>query len=164
MDSKLQSVISNLVLLIIGILFVAIDGAKIFNIIFLILGILIIIFNLQNFILSIKNLKYKTSAAIGQFITSLIVMGMGVLLIVLKSNVSIIISIILLVYAIYKIIMNKNFIKEELYFQLPIILVAIVLMLFSFGDIFNIVLTVVGVLFIIASLINIVLAVFYNKK
>ena len=58
--------------------------------------------------------------------------------------------------------MNRNFIKEELYFQLPLILVAIVLMFL--GNISNILLTVIGVIFIIAALFNIILAIFYKRK
>ena len=60
MDTKVQNIFSNLILLIIGILFIAIDGAKIVNIVFIILGVLIIIFNIQNFITCCKNLKYNT--------------------------------------------------------------------------------------------------------
>lgn len=162
MDTKVQNIFSNLILLIIGILFVAIDGAKIVNIVFIILGVLIIIFNIQNFITCCKNLKYKTPVAIGQFIFSLLTIALGVILIILQGKVSIIIGILLLVYAIYKIIMNRNFIKEELYFQLPLILVAIVLMFL--GNISNILLTVIGVIFIIAALFNIILAIFYKRK
>ena len=162
MDTKVQNIFSNLILLIIGILFVAIDGAKIVNIVFIILGVLIIIFNIQNFIICCKNLKYKTPAAIGQFTFSLLNIALGVILIILQGKVSIIIGILLLVYAIYKIIMNRNFIKEELYFQLPLILVAIVLMFL--GNISNILLTVIGVIFIIAALFNIILAIFYKRK
>lgn len=162
MDTKVQNIFSNLILLIIGILFVAIDGAKIVNIVFIILGVLIIIFNIQNFITCCKNLKYKTPAAIGQFTFSLLTIALGVILIILQGKVSIIIGILLLVYAIYKIIMNRNFIKEEVYFQLPLILVAIVLMFL--GNISNILLTVIGVIFIIAALFNIILAIFYKRK
>ena len=162
MDTKVQNIFSNLILLIIGILFIAIDGAKIVNIVFIILGVLIIIFNIQNFITCCKNLKYKTPTAIGQFIFSLLTIALGVILIILQGKVSIIIGILLLVYAIYKIIMNRNFIKEELYFQLPLILVAIVLMFL--GNISNILLTVIGVIFIIAALFNIIIAIFYKRK
>ena len=162
MDSKVQNIFSNLILLIIGILFVAIDGAKIVNLVFIILGALIIIFNIRNFITCCKNLKYKTPTAIGQFILSLLAIALGVLLIVLQGRVSIIIGILLLIYAIYKIIMNKDFIKEELYFQLPLILVAIVLMFL--GNISNILLTVIGAIFIAAALINIIIAVLPKRK
>lgn len=162
MDTKVQNIFSNLILLIIGILFIAIDGAKIVNIVFIILGVLIIIFNIQNFITCCKNLKYKTPTAIGQFTFSLLNIALGVILIILQGKVSIIIGILLLVYAIYKIIMNRNFIKEEVYFQLPLILVAIVLMFL--GNISNILLTVIGVIFIIAALFNIIIAIFYKRK
>lgn len=149
-----QNLLYSLVTLILGILLVALDGSILVNILFIILGALIIVSNLTTFINSIKNLQYKTPVAYTQFVTSAIIMLSGILLIILRQSISAIIGIIILVFVAINLIVNRKYFKVYFVNQLPILICAVILLVFGFGGVLDLLCTVVGIIMIVMSIIS----------
>ena len=119
-----------------------------------------ILTNLTQFIDTCKNLKYKTSVAIGQFITSLSIMVLAVLIIIFRDQMSQYIGIIILVIALIDIIMSKKDLVEGIKHNLASIIFAIIL--FGFGGILKVLCIVIGVVLIVLSVLSLVNA--FSKK
>ncbi len=158
-----NNILTPIITLILGILLIVIDGESLLNILFIILGVLIILFNIQNFITSIKNLKYKTTTALTHFINDLLIIIAGTLLIIFQQNISSIIGIILLVFVLIDLYLNKNNLKEELIIKLPFIILSIVLIVFGFS-IIDILLKIIGIIFIVISIIDFIYIFIGNKN
>lgn len=158
----ISSLIFSLIALALGILLIALDGAILSNIIFIIIGVVMILTNLTQFIDTCKNLKYKTSVAIGQFITSLSIMVLAVLIIIFRDQMSQYIGIIILVIALIDIIMSKKDLVEGIKHNLASIIFAIILLIFGFAGILKVLCIVIGVVLIVLSVLSLVNA--FSKK
>lgn len=158
----ISSLIFSLIALALGIILITLDGAILSNIIFIIIGVVMILTNLTQFIDTCKNLKYKTSVAIGQFITSLSIMVLAVLIIIFRDQMSQYIGIIILVIALIDIIMSKKDLVEGIKHNLASIIFAIILLIFGFGGILKVLCIVIGVVLIVLSVLSLVNA--FSKK
>lgn len=151
-----QSFIYSLITLLIGILLVSLNGEVLANILFIILGVLIIVSNLSFFISSLKNLKYKTSTAISQFLISTIIMVLGILLIILRQSISAIIGGIILVFIVFDLIINRKNIKIALSNQIPLFICALILIIFGFGGVLDLLCTIIGIIMIVISILSLI--------
>lgn len=155
-----KNFIESIIALLIGILLIVIDGNSLTDILLLILGFVIIIANLPRFLTSCQNLKYKTVTAISQFIDDLLIILSGIILIIFQGKVSNIIGILILVFILIQIIIDKKQWKEILKSNILLILISLILIIFNLGSIINILLTISGIILIIISIINML----YNFK
>lgn len=153
----IEGLVYGLLGLIIGILFIVIKWDTLLTILSIVFGVLVIIFSLLPFIESCKNLKYKTQVAISQFISSLMRVIFGLLLIFCQGALTIVIGILMLLFSLIDICLAKEKWLNELRNQLPAIVLAILLLFFGFGPLLNILLMVFGWIFIICSIIIFVL-------
>lgn len=158
----ISSLIFSLIALTLGILLITLDGSVLSNIIFIIIGVVMILTNLTQFIDTCKNLKYKTSVAIGQFITSFSIMALAVLIIIFRDQMSLYIGIIILVIALIDIIMSKKDLIEGIRHNLASIIFAIILLIFGFGGILKVACIIIGVILIVLSFFSLINA--FSKK
>lgn len=153
----MEGLIASLIGIIAGVLLVTIDGAKLTSILFIIIGVLIVLFNILPFIETIRNLKYKTSVAVSQFFSSLAVIVVGFLLIFFQKTVTIAVGILLIVFALMNIVLARSNWLEELRTQLPLLIIAALLLIFGIGGIVDILLTVIGWVLIVFSSVYLIL-------
>jgi len=155
----IEGLIYAFISLVIGILFLVIDWNSLFKIIFIIVGILVVVFNIFPFIESIKNLKYKTQIAISQFISSLFRIICGILLIFFQDTLTIVVSIIMLLFSAIDIFIAKENWIQKFKQQLPAIVISVMLLFFGFNSIANLIFSIFGWIFITISILIIVLTI-----
>lgn len=160
----LQKTITNILFLLLGILLIALDGQILANILFILIGVFILISNLNEFILCTKNLKYKTPTAISQFLMSLASIILGLLIIILREKISSAIGIMLLIVFILELFLDKQNFLNSFLSHISLLIFAIVLMVFGFGGIINVLCTVIGVLLIIFSIISLINSLFLLRR
>ena len=160
----LQKTITNILFLLLGILLIALDGQILANILFILIGVFILISNLNEFILCTKNLKYKAPTAISQFLITLASIILGLLIIILREKISSAIGIMLLIVFILELFLDKQNFLNSFLSHISLLIFAIVLMVFGFGGIINVLCTVIGVLLIIFSIISLINSLFLLRR
>lgn len=162
----IEGLVYGLIGIAMGILFLVIPGDKLLKVLFIIIGILVIVFNIFPFIDSIKNLKYKTQIATSQFISSIIRIIIGILLIFFQGLLTIVVGILMLLFTIIDICLAKDYWFQELRNQLPAIIVSILLLTLGLDGIINTVLLIFGCVFITLSVAITILAIikYFKEK
>ncbi len=159
------SLIISLIGITVGLLLILLDGNTLTTVVFIILGIVIILLNLSPFIQSCKDLKYRTPIAYSQFITSLLTIVLGAVMIFFHDALTWIFGIILLVINLIKIILAKEQWVDEFFRLLPLTIFAILILVIGIGGIVNIFLTVVGWIILILSIIYLLFSIYnFFKK
>ena len=131
-------IISVIISFTLGLLCVLVDGTKLLNIIFIIIGAFLLIDGIIGVINNHKNSSYL-----------LIVNSISIVLgILLMFNFNPIINILIAIYFIaiplYEIIKNKYDKKEELKEQLPKMIIALLIIIFGIGGVFDVLLKILG--------------------
>ncbi len=148
----------SLVGIIVGLLFVLLSGEILANIVFIISGVLIIAFTLPAFIQSIKDLRFRTPVAYSQFTSALITIISGIILIFWHDALTWIISVLILIFALIRIIMAKEGWAEELIHQIPSIIFAVIILIIGIGGFLDILLDIIGYILLVLSSIYFIIS------
>ncbi len=153
----IRLIFTTLALVLIGILLITIDGAKVVNILSIILGIVLIVFGILNIIETPKNNKGLVLAIL-QFI-------LGVSLILNHTMiVSIISGVFLIGLPIIYITLSKKLWKETLMIQLPSLILGLLLITFGLGTLVDILFDILGYLSIVGGIVFFVLGIISLQK
>ena len=152
---------------IFGLILIIVNTDYLTSILFTIIGVLLIIFSLEEFIRSCKNLKYKTAVAYNQFITSLLHILLAVSLICFQNLldiVTLVVGLVLIITSIISIAISKNNYKEELSYQLPSIILGLILLIFRISGIVGILIKIIGWIILVASIIYFLYFIAHFKR
>lgn len=152
-------IISVIISLALGLLCILINGEKLLQIIFIIIGAFLLI----DGIIGLVN-NYKSSSSNLLILNSIsIVLG-----ILLMFNINVVVNIIIALYFIalplFEIIKNKDNYKNEIKNQLPKFIIAILIILFGIGGLFNILLKIIGWGLIIFAIVYLILGLVSLSK
>lgn len=157
-------IVSALIGIILGLLLILLDGDILANIFFAIIGIVIILLNIHPFIQSIKDLKYKTKVAYTNFISYLILIVIAIVFIFYHNAFFWAIGLLLLVFSIYKIIIAKEYWKDELIHQLPSIIISLIILIVGIGGLVEIIISIIGWIVLVIASLYLILTLFSMFK
>ena len=141
--------VSNLLLIILeivaGILLLCVPANNIINFFLGTIGVILIVFNIlpcfQYFTLMSNDKKYTVD-----FISSIISVALGILLLVVPGEVlSVILACWFIIMPIARIIIHPNH-TEQFKRELPLLIIGLILAVFSFSFVSSVIIKVIGVL------------------
>ena len=156
--SKFMHIYGKLILsLLLGFFLAFVDTSTISELLFLVLGIYLFLITIENFIISCKELKYKTPVAYEHFFTNLIIIIASILMIFIHEIVGVIAGVALIAFSLITIYVNKEPILEGLKNECVQIGLGIILIVFGFAGVLDIVFTIIGWVLIITSSFSILI-------
>lgn len=151
--------ISSVIFLALGIVFIVVPGESVAAFLFILFGILTILFHIRPFLEASGNLKYNTPAAWGQFLSALLPLIIGVLLIFFQHTLSLAVGIVMLACSAARILMAKSAWAGALVREAPRLLLAVLLLVFGIGAVVDLLLTILGWIFVTVALLSIIVSV-----
>ena len=151
-------IISVIISFTLGLLCVLVNGTKLLNIIFIIIGAFLLI----DWIIGVIN-NHKNSSYL--LIVNFISIVLGILLMFnFNPIINILIAIYFIAIPLYEIIKNKYDKKEELKEQLPKMIIALLIIIFGIGGVFDVLLKILGWGLIIFAISYLILGIISLNK
>ena len=150
--------------LLLGILLACLPTETLTEVIFIILGIALFLLTIEPFIQSAKELKYKTPVAYEHFFSNLVILVLSVLMIFFYEVIELSLGFILIGIAILNMVINKTTFVEGLKNECIKIGLGIILIIFGFSGVLNVLLTIIGWILIAISILFIVLEIIAITK